>query len=312
MKREVKNILFTCAGGCGPIFFAREMQHSYNIFLADGGDQNAAPHLGFPFQEIPVGLDPAFPVAVKTLIEKWNIDCVVPGTNRELPGFIEVLRENPSLLIVMPSPDFINLCLNKKKLMEQLAADNISFLRPYAKREDCQYPASMKPISGEGSRQFHIARTPGQLEGYLKLYEQEFGDVLIQPYIEGVEYTVSVIVNNRNKLVGIVPKRIIEKRGITRAAVSEHHEGIEKVCADIVAKYNPRGPFNVQLKFLEGKVYIFEINPRLSTTSVLSDKAFGNEVELYVKYYDADEITDPPVLTEGIFLYRYDANTFVS
>jgi len=311
MKKEVKNILFTCAAGGAPIFFAREMQQSYNIFLADGGDQNAAPHLGFPFQKIPLGTDPAFPVAIRTLIDKWNIDCVVPGTNRELPAFIEVLRENPSLLMVMPSSDFINLCLNKKTLMAQLAADNISFLRPYAKKEDAQYPAIMKPISGEGSRQLHMVRTPEQLEAYLTLYEKEFGDVLVQPYIDGVEYTVSVVVNNRNKLIGIVPKRVIEKKGITRAAVSEHHEGIEKVCADIVEKYNPRGPFNAQLKFFEGKVYIFEINPRLSTTSVLSDKAFGNEVELYVKYYDADDISDPPLLKEGILLYRYDANLFV-
>jgi carbamoylphosphate synthase large subunit len=63
---------------------------------------------------------------------------------------------------------------------------------------------------------------------------------------------------------------------------------------------------------LEGKGYIFEINPRLSTTSVLSNKAFGNEVELYIKYYNADEINNPPELKSGVYLYRYDDNVFVS
>jgi carbamoyl-phosphate synthase large subunit len=312
MKAKVKNILFTCAGGSSPIFFARELKKSHGIFLVDGGDQNAAPHLGFPFQKIPFGTDPAFPGVIKALIEKWNIDCVVPGTNKELEPLIQVLKENPSLLMVMPSADFINLCLNKKKLMEELATAGISFLSPYAKKETVHYPAIVKPIYGEGSRQFHIIKTALQLEGYLGLYEKEFNDVLVQPYIEGTEYTISVIVNNLNKIIGVVPKKIIEKRGITRAAVSEQNELIHKLCEDIVTKYNPRGPFNVQLKLWEGKAYIFEINPRLSTTSVLSDKAFGNEVELYLKYYDADEIKDPPELKSGVYLYRYEENIFVS
>ena len=312
MSTKVKNILFTCAGGGSPIFFARSMQKTYNLFLADAGDQNAAPHLGFPFQKIPFGNSPTFPGEIEALIKKWNIDCVVPGTNRELLAFIELSKNTPELLMVMPSADFIYLCVNKKQLMNELAGANISFLPPYKTKEKVVYPAIAKPVSGEGSRQFHIVKTPEQLEGYLKLYDTQFDDILVQPYIEGAEYTISVIVNNRNKMVGVVPKRVIEKRGITRAAVSEHNELIEKLCTDIVAKYNPRGPFNVQLKLLEGKGYIFEINPRLSTTSVLSNKAFGNEVELYIKYYNADEIKNPPELKSGVYLYRYDDNVFVS
>jgi carbamoyl-phosphate synthase large subunit len=312
MSTKVKNILFTCAGGGSPIFFARSMQKTYNLFLADAGDQNAAPHLGFPFQKIPFGNSPTFPGEIEALIKKWNIDCVVPGTNRELSAFIELSKKTPELLMVMPSADFIHLCVNKKQLMNELAEANISFLPPYKTKEKVVYPAIAKPVSGEGSRQFHIVKTPEQLEGYLKLYDTKFDDILVQPYIEGAEYTISVIVNNRNKMVGVVPKRVIEKRGITRAAVSEHNELIEKLCTDIVAKYNPRGPFNVQLKLLEGKGYIFEINPRLSTTSVLSNKAFGNEVELYIKYYNADEINNPPELKSGVYLYRYDDNVFVS
>lgn len=312
MSTKVKNILFTCAGGSSPIFFARSMQKTYNLFFADAGDQNAAPHLGFPFQKIPFGNSPTFLGEIEALIKKWNIDCVVPGTNRELSAFIELSKKTPELLMVMPSADFIHLCVNKKQLMNELAEANISFLPPYKTKEKVVYPAIAKPVSGEGSRQFHIVNTPEQLEGYLKLYDTKFDDILVQRYIEGAEYTISVIVNNRNKMVGVVPKRVIEKRGITRAAVSEHNELIEKLCTDIVATYNPRGPFNVQLKLLEGKGYIFEINPRLSTTSVLSNKAFGNEVELYIKYYNADEIKNPPELKSGVYLYRYDDNVFVS
>jgi carbamoyl-phosphate synthase large subunit len=312
MSTKVKNILFTCAAGGSPIFFARSMQKTYNFFFADAGDQNAAPHLGIPFHKIPFGNSPAFPGEIEALIKKWNIDCVVPGTNRELPALIELAKNNQELLMVMPSAEFIHLCIDKKRLMNELAEAHISFLLPYKTKGKVVYPAIAKPVSGEGSRQFHVVKTPEQLEGYLNLYDAKFEDILVQPYIEGAEYTISVIVNNRNKIVGVVPKRVIEKRGITRAAVSEHNELLEKLCTDIVAKYNPRGPFNVQLKLFAGKGYVFEINPRLSTTSVLSDRAFGNEVELYIKYHNAEEIKNPPELKSGVYLSRYGKKVFVT
>ncbi len=308
---QKKNILITCAGGGGPIFLARELGKSHNVFLVDGGDQNAGPHLGFPFQKIPFGNSPEFSKAIKNLVEKWKIDCLVPGADEELLPVAKILEENPKLMGTVPSADFISLCLNKKRLMEELSKDGISNLLGFKEKKDVVYPAIIKPIFGRGSRQFHIIKNADEMEGYLKLYGEKFEDVLCQPYIEGVEYTVSVIVNNKNKLIGIVPKRIIEKRGITRSAVSEYSQIINDVSRAIVEKYNPKGLFNIQLKIFKGVVYIFEINPRLSTTSVLTDKSFGNEVELYMKYYDEETIINPPKLKEKIFLYRYDENIFV-
>lgn len=303
-----KNILITCGGGGGPIYLARELQKFNNVFLVDGGDQNAAPYLGFPFQKIPFGSSPDFAGEMKKLIATLKIDCVVPGADEELLPVAALQRENPSLMAVLPSADFITLCLNKKRLMQELARAGISELLPYTKCENVAYPAIMKPVFGRGSRQVHTVQTPEQLDGYLKLYDKTFDEVLVQPCIEGVEYTVSVIVNNRNALIGIVPKKIIEKKGITRAAVAEQNERITALCTDIVAKYKPGGPFNVQLKMWNDTPYVFEINPRLSTTSVLTSKAFGNEVELYLRYYDQDIITDPPTFKEGVRLFRYDEN----
>lgn len=308
---DIKKILFTCAGGGSPLYFAREMRRSHGIFLADGRDQNAGPHMGFPFEKIPFGSDPAFPSAIRDLIRRWEIDCVVPGSDGELPAFIELSKETSSPLLMMPSAEFTRLCLDKSKLMRRLAADGISHLAPFDDAAQVRYPAVMKPVSGEGSRQVHVVSNNEELEGYLKLYGKAFDTVLTQPFINGTEYTVSVVVNNLNRLIGVVPKRIIEKKGITRAAVSERHPAIERVCADIVERFRPCGIFNVQLMVCEGEVYIFEINPRLSTTSVLTHRCFGNEIELCAKHYDADTVIDPPVLKEGVFLYRYEENVFV-
>ena len=70
----------------------------------------------------------------------------------------------------------------------------------------------VKPIYGRGSREMHITKNARELDGYFKLYNKKFNDVVAQPYIGGDEYTVSVIANNLNKIIGIVPKKIILKR----------------------------------------------------------------------------------------------------
>lgn len=309
MKNK-KNILITCGGGGGPIYLARALKKKHNIFLADGSDQNAAPYLGFPFARIPFGNSPEFPEAITSLIKKWNIDCIVPGADEELLPMIKLTEKQPSLMVLAPSKEFTSLCLDKKKLMERLAELGISNLKGFAKKKEVKYPALAKPIFGRGSRQVHILKNVNQLNGYLELYEKKFDDILVQPYIGGIEYTISVIVNDNNKIIGIVSKRIINKKGITQAAVTEKNNVIDKVCTQIVKDLNPKGTFNVQLKIENKVAYIFEINPRLSTTSVLTDRSFGNEVELFIKYYNKAKIDKPPTLKTPVFLYRYEENIF--
>src|SRR4030043_511387 len=208
MKKKIKNILITCAGGSSSIFFAQKMKRRFNIFLADGSDQSIAPFLGFPFVKVPFGNDPSYEKVISSIIKKWDIQCVVPGADEELLPVKKICAKNPGTLAIVPSADFIALCLNKKKLMEVLAGLKISYLPPF---------------------------------------------------------------KNINKIIGVVPKKIILKRGITKAAVTERSRLIENISKKIIRELKPNAPFNIQLKIFKNRVYIFEINPRLSTTAVQTD-----------------------------------------
>lgn len=307
--KEKKNILITCAGGSAPLYLANTLKSKYNIFLVDASRHTAAASLNFPFSQVPLGSSPHYLKALNSLVQKWHIDCIVPGADEELLKTSRLCQLHPPLSAVIPSPEFIATCLDKKTSMELLAKSKISFLSPF-KRYQIHYPAIVKPIFGRGSRQVHKITTSKQLTGYLNLYNQKFNQVLVHPYIGGTEYTVSVIVNNLNQLIGIVPKKIILKQGITIAAVVEKNQLIDQTCKKIITKFRPHGPFNVQLKVYRHKVYIFEINPRLSTTSVLTDKAFGNEIELYLRHFNQSKIVNPPHLKSGVYLYRYYENVF--
>ncbi len=310
---KVKNLLFTCAGGNAVQYLAKRLLGRFNVFLVDGSDQSfIAGEIGAPFVRVPFGNDPAYVPEIKKLVSNWQIDFIVPGADEELVPLAEAYEEAELPPLVMPSLVFTQSVLHKKNLMKILADKNISKLLPFENIEEIKYPAVAKPIYGRGSREFHIIKNPTELDGYLKLYGKHFGEIVVEPYIAGDEYTVSVIVNNKNKIIGIVPKKVILKRGITRVAVSEKNEVIDTVCRKVIAELDPRGPLNVQLKFFENQVYIFEINPRLSTTAVLTDQCFGNEVELFIKYFGDEKIDHPPIMKENVFLYRFDQNYFRS
>lgn len=275
----------------------------YSVFLADASDSVHVQYPDFPFQKIPFGSDPAYGEAVRSLITQWKIDCVFPGSDDELLPCSK-LRDEGLVACVTPSSAFIAACLDKKNLMTVLHEKNISHLPPFTSSDVVTYPAFAKPIRGRGSRGIHKLERPEQLEGYLKLFGTTFEKILVQPFAGGQEYTVSVIVNNKNKLIGIVPKIVLEKRGLTLAAVSERNATIEKTCQRIVAAMNPCGPFNVQMMLDHNECFVFEINPRLSSTAVLTEKAFGNEIDLYIRYFGQEVINDAPQMKEGVRFSR--------
>ena len=310
MKKNKRNILITCAGGSASINMAQQLSARHTIFLADADERSIAPFLGFPFKRIPLGKSKNYLSAIKKLVRIWNIDCIVPGADEELRVISRYSRSAKNVSAVVPNDQFIKKCLNKYELMLELHKLKISSLLPWNTLRHVRYPAIVKPRYGRGSRGVHVVHNRKQLLGYIALYKVHFSDLVVQPYINGTEYTVSVIVNNKNALIGVVPKRVILKRGITRVAVAERHKAIEDVCGMIVKKMNPCGPFNVQLMRLKNTLYIFEINPRLSTTSVLTDRAFGNEIDLYIRHENATVIKRKPEFRSGMYLYRYEKNCF--
>jgi len=306
----MSHVLITCAGGAGSLYMAKSLQKKHQVYLADGNDR-VAKRTDLPFQCIPFGSDPSFSTEIRALAEKWDIDYIVPGADEELLPLAS-LHEKGVVRCVIPTKEFIEMCLNKKTLMHSLHEHGISSLLPFEDREDIHYPVIVKPIYGRGSREVHRVETADQIDGYQKLYKKKPSDILIQPYIEGTEYTVSVIVNNHNRIIGIVPKRIIEKRGITRAAITEKNVSIEDTCTRIVEQFHPQGPFNAQLVMKENVCFIFEINPRLSTTAVLTERSFGNEIELYIEHNDQKELSNLPTMKENILMLRYEEHYFSS
>jgi len=302
----MKNVLISAAGGSFFPYVYESLRHAYNVFLTD---QN--PHLleidpTLPLLPLPPIEDNAFEGELRRVIEENQIDYYIPLIDEELCIAHSIAEEVPSLRVLAPRPAFIERCLDKKALMDFLGEHHISHIpsilaSSYQGIPPC--PIFVKPNSGRGSRGASRIDTMTQYEAYFAFHPYEKQDVLVQSCLEGTEYTVSVTVNMCNKILSIVPKRVLCKKGITQHAITEKSPAIEAVCSKIVTLMNPCGPFNVQLMQTSDGIQVFEINPRLSTTSLLTCEAGVNEFVLCIENYDREDV-EYVSFTEGVGIWR--------
>ncbi|GMN90420.1 ATP-grasp domain-containing protein [Francisella sciaenopsi] len=283
-----KKILISGAGGSIFPYLFGALEEKYDIYAMDSDEKIG---LIYPNKNIiisPKVDDPKFNDQIGKIIDDYNIDYYISGIDEEILKAIEIGKDK-NISVLSPCSDFVKVSLDKYELMKSLKDLGISDIPTVMADQytgQFDYPIFLKPNVGRGSRGIKKIESLDQFEAYFILEEYEKSEVLVQPYIGGDEYTVSVTVNNLNDLMAVVPKLVFTKQGITRHAISIQNEKIVEKCRDIVNKMKPYGTFNVQLKIYNEEIYIFEINPRISTTLVLSVESGVNEIDLMIEYFD--------------------------
>jgi carbamoyl-phosphate synthase large subunit len=198
--------------------------------------------------------------------------------------------------------------------MQSLKKEGISDVSSYTGNNynsELGYPIFIKPISGRGSRGIMKINDQNQLNAYYQLDGYTPDQILIQPLLTGIEYTVGVLTNNLNDLISISSKKIIKKKGITQIAVTENNAAIDAVVEKIVKVFKPCGPFNVQLIITPlNEIKIFEINPRFSTTTIMEIEGGTNPVKAYINYYNKSYTSLFMTPVEGLYLHRRWENIF--
>ena len=287
-----KRLLFSGAGGSIFPYMFEMLEEKYDVYAMDSDPKIARLYEDEKIFTVPNISDDNFVTTILDIISEHKIDVYIPGIDEEILIAIEISKEM-NIQVLSPSQTFVELCLDKFKLMKVLSDKNISNIDTYMGdnySEEFEYPIFLKPNVGRGSRGIKKIDTLVEYEAYFVLEEYAKKDILVQPFIGGEEYTVSVTVNNLNQLISIVPKIVYTKQGITKYAQSIKHEKIEAICKKIVEELKPQGSFNVQLKLYDNVVYIFEINPRFSTTLVLSVASGVNEVDLAIENFDKEKV----------------------
>jgi carbamoyl-phosphate synthase large subunit len=308
-----KRVLLSGLGGSLFPFLHDQLKSSFELFYVDNQEELKFIYPDYNFFPAPLVKSPEYKPFVKKLIQEKNIEVYIPLIDEEIGLALELQVDFPELIVLSPGKEFVELCLNKYALMHSLSSHGISSiptLRGDEFTNQLNYPLFVKPIYGRGSRGIAEIHNAADLVAYYKSEPYKPEDVLIQPLIIGQEYTVGVLVNQVNKIMCLASRCVLSKKGITQAAYSTNVEVINEVVYKINKIYAPKGPYNVQL-FIDqnNQVHIFEINPRFSTTSIMSYAGGVNEIKLYLENLKNENFTEQHP-KENIYLKRMWNNVF--
>jgi predicted ATP-grasp superfamily ATP-dependent carboligase len=164
-----------------------------------------------------------------------------------------------------------------------------------------EYPIVVKPRTGAGSVGFQIIRSREKLEGYLSKYDNRYGPLLIQEYIEQdnhPQYRADLFRDRDGKyklvMVGEVTRWYPLDGGSGVFAYTIHDEEIADNCMRLLDEIHWNGYANIDMVWdaKTNKAKILEINGRTGATIKLDYLAGANISKLILENELGYPVTD--------------------
>jgi carbamoyl-phosphate synthase large subunit len=276
------NILVTgCGGDIGQSIGKILLKSKYtkNLFGIDISNKNAAQFIypnfsiGVPFTH------PDYLQRLELFIDEHDIDLIIPIAEPELRFFSEqnILKGIGKAKMITASALALEIGFDKFKTAEFLKRENLpfpeTFLAKSLKRID-NFPVILKSKTGSGSKDIHKINS---IEDFLFHTKNTIDDYVVQEFIsdEKGEFTCGVFRSSSKEIRTQIFKRELTG-GYSGYGQVIKNKNITTLLENISKKINLRGSINVQLRIKDTIPYVFEINPRFSST-ILFRHLFGFE-----------------------------------
>lgn len=278
-------LLFTGGGGAAAEALHRLLSEHYDVHLADADPEAKPAFVSDSFwHNIPFASAPDFVAKLRQLCSDLGIDVVIPGVDEELL-LISEARLSLGCEVLLPSTRFIQAHLDKFTSNALLKSFGVPVPETHTCRDDrvLNFPCIIKPRTGRGSRDVATVRSEQELQAHLVRSRRPSDDFIVQELLQGQEYTVTMVADRAGVLRAVVPVKVEIKRGITLRGETHRDDEVMAACASIHAADPIAGCFNIQLiKTATGAVRVFEVNPRISTTTCLALAAGVDFIGLYL------------------------------
>jgi carbamoyl-phosphate synthase large subunit len=217
--------------------------------------------------------EPQYIPQLLKICEEDRIDLLIPTIDTDLL----ILAQNKSKFeqigtnVFISDEDKIALCRDKRYTADFYISCGVDSPRPVDNVENYQggFPAFIKPKDGSSSVNAYRVDTQEEL---LALSEK-VPDYIIQPFIDGREYTVDVFCDFEGNPVYITPRERLAVRSgeVLKTRITQDDRMIEE-SRNVIKGFCPCGPVTLQLirENKTGNDYFIEINPRFGGGAPLS------------------------------------------
>lgn len=292
-------IMISAIGSAGSQNIVKAFEgHNVRLIGLDCNTHNAGKYMVDEFHVIPKASDSLFLAELKSIITKLNPDLFIPAAPQELSVIADA--DLPCRVLISPK-ETIATCASKRKTLDffrEIGVPNES----YFNAQNAQFPVFCKPDGGTGSADTRRVDSSAELQIIL----QHSQNMLVMPFIEGVECSVDCFCDKDGDLIGYVArKRLQTKGGVATKGITIKIPRLNSYLERITRGTPFIGPFNVQLFVKkDGSLSFFEINPRIGGAFIHSVRA-GLDIAKYITDFVHERKSEKlATYEEGLIMMR--------
>lgn len=243
-----------------------------------------------------------------------HIDLLIPTIDTDLL----VLSENKKRFeaigtqVMISTPEMIRICRDKNNTSQFFVNCGLQAPMPVNDWREYKsgYPAFIKPKDGSSSINAFKVENAEELE----IYAGQVEDYIVQPFVEGKEYTIDIFCDWDGEPVSIVPRERLQVRAGEVLKTRIVMDSIMIAEAKALCKaFKPCGPMTVQLiRDEKGIDWFIEINPRFGGGAPLSMKAGARSAEVILKMLDSEPLEYCTDIADHAVYSRFDQSVCIA
>lgn len=315
---KINNIMVTGAGGASGLYTIEILKRttSYKIIAADSNPNAIGLYRADKGVRVPEANSPEFIKEINKIIEKEQIDLLIPNVSDELP----ILSENLNLIrckTVISPKKTIQICNDKHKTYQFFSKD-IFVPHEYQLSDinDNLYPIFIKPKISRGSSNAYKIQDYLQLKStleFLSCRHTPSKEIIIMEYLPGTEYTVDVLCDFQGKILSSLSReRITVDSGVSVMGKIVNLPTITNLINLIVSKLRFNGPINIQFKEDKNNICkLLEINPRFSGGISMTCLAGLNLPKILLQSLTGEKNTEVVNIPDGVKIGRIYQDLFL-
>lgn len=260
--------------------------------------------------------EPQYIPQLLAICEKEKIDALIPTIDTDLLLLSQNKEKFTAIgtTVLIAAEEKVAVCRDKRFTADYFIRCGLKSPLPvddYTQYEG-GFPAFIKPKDGSSSINAFRANNAEEL----KTYAAKIEDYIIQPFIEGTEYTIDAFCDFNGNPIFITPRERVAVRSgeVLQTRIAQDDIMIAE-CKQLLADFRPAGAITVQLiqQHGTGDNYYIEINPRYGGGAPLSMKAGANSAIACLRLIAGEQVGYQEKAAQDNAVYsRFDQSICVS
>lgn len=237
------------------------------------------------------------------LVAREDVDLVIPTSEPELRLLCANDFFGRKELFLTANQEAMEIGFDKYRTAEFLRENHLP--HPWTQPADAgerphQFPCILKSRTGCGSKSVRVLTEEDYHHGINFSSDDMFQELIAED--EG-EYTCGLFRSGAGEIRTIIFRREL-RGGLTGSGVVVESPVIEKLLNEIAERLHLCGSINVQLRLRAGVPYVFEINPRFSSTVRFRHQLGFSDVLWALRDHIKMPVDDYHALPQGIRFYK--------